>query len=334
METVTCILCGSTGGTARVIPSTGACNADIKDETFTLITCSCGFTYLNPRPTREEIKVYYPSEYYPPAELSSRTKVDRLFKRLSKVMKKGIREEFYGYPGTSRSWVVRLLRRIAFYPEYWHLRFAGRDILPFKGQGRLLDVGCGPGRLLQELRGQGWDVYGVDFSPVAVSRAQSVGLNVKEGDLLTAGFESNYFDVVNFSHSLEHVFDPVATLQEARRILKPGGRVLLFLPNAGSAEAALFGDWWVAWDPPRHLFHFDRRSSARLLELAGFQAVKTMTSTSKSSFLGSADCYFQYVAKSQRKHGSVLRHVAGVGCLVLGHLGYGGELKAMAEKPS
>jgi SAM-dependent methyltransferase len=334
METVACILCGSTDGKSRVVPYTGECNAEAKDKTFTLITCPCEFIYLNPRPTRDEIKAYYPSEYYPPAELSSRTHVDRFFKRLSKVMKKGIREEFYGYPATSRSRVARLLRCIALYPEYWHLRFAGRDILPFKGQGRLLDVGCGPGRLLQELRGQGWEVYGVDFSSVAVSRAQSVGLNVKEGDLLTAGFESNFFDVVIFSHSLEHVYDPVATLQEARRVLKPGGWVLLYLPNAGSAEARLFGEWWVAWDPPRHLFHFDKRSSARLLEMAGFRVVKTKTSTSKSSFLGSADCYSQHVVKSQRKHGSFLRHVAGVGCLVLGHLGYGGELKVMAEKPS
>ena len=334
METVVCILCGYTGGRARVVPYTGECNADAKDQTFTLITCPCGFTYLNPRPTREEITVYYPSEYYPPAELSSRTPVDRLFKRLSKVMKKGIREEFYGYPGKSRGWVARLLRRMVLYPEYWHLRFVGRDILLFKGQGRLLDVGCGPGRLLQELRGQGWDVYGVDFSSVAVSRAQSAGLNVKEGDLLTSGFENNFFDVVVFSHSLEHVYDPVATLREARRILRPGGRVLLYLPNAGSAEASLFGQWWVAWDPPRHLFHFDKHSSARLLEMAGFQVVKAKTSASKSSFLGSTDCYFRHVVKSQRKHGSFLRHAAGVGCLILGHLGYGGELKIMAEKPS
>ena len=333
METVTCILCGSTGGRTRVVPYTGECNADAKNQTFTLITCYCGFTYLNPRPTREEIKAYYPSEYYPPAELSSRTPVDRFFKRLSKTMKRGIREEFYGYPGASRSWVTRLLRRMVLYPEYWHLRFVGRDILPFKGQGRLLDVGCGPGRLLQELRGQGWDVHGVDFSSVAVSRAQSVGLNVKEGDLLTACFESDFFDVVIFSHSLEHVYDPVATLSEARRILKPGGWVLLYLPNVGSAEVALFGELWVAWDTPRHLFHFDKGSSARVLEMAGFLAAKAKTSTSKSSFLGSADRYFQDVVKSQRKHGSFLRHAAGVGCLVLGHLGYGGELKVVAEKP-
>ena len=56
---------------------------------------------------------------------------------------------------------------------------------------------------------------------------------------------------------------PSTGLHEARQILKPRGRVMLYLPNAGSAEAALFGDWWVAWDPPRHLFHFDYSESSR-----------------------------------------------------------------------
>lgn len=333
MEAVACIICGSTGGTTRVVPCTGNCDSN-KQQTFTLITCGCGFTYLSPRPTREEIKAYYPEEYYPPAELSHRKQVDRLFKRLSSFMKKGIREDFYGYPGEPRSWLVRVVRRFLLYPEYWHLRFVGRDILPFKGQGRLLDVGCGPGRLLQELRGHGWDVYGVDFSSVAVSRAQSVGLNVRQSDLLTAGFENNFFDVVLFSHSLEHVYDPIATLHEARRILRPGGSLLLYLPNAGSVEARLFGQWWIAWDPPRHLFHFNRRSVTRLLDKAGFGVVEIKTSTSKSSFLGSADCVYRNVLASRKRHGGVLRQTAGVGCLLLGHLGYGGELKVMAEKPS
>jgi len=333
MEAVACILCGSTGGTTRVVPCTGDCDAD-KQQTFTLVTCRCGFTYLSPRPTREEIKAYYPEEYYPSSELSQRKQVDRFFKRVSRFMKKGIREEFYGYPGEKRSWLARLVRRLLLYPEYWHLRFVGRDILPFNGQGRLLDVGCGPGRLLQELREHGWDVYGVDFSPVAVGRARSVGLNVRQGDLLTAGFESNFFDVVLFSHSLEHVFDPVATLREAHRILKPGGRLLLFLPNAGSTETALFGRWWIAWDPPRHLFHFNKHSVTRLLDKAGFGVVKVRTSTSKSSFLGSVDCVYRNVLASQKRHGGVLRQAAGVWCFLLGHLGYGGELKVVAEKPA
>lgn len=332
MEHVACLLCGAIEGTMRVVPCGG--EEDVANgQRFMLQTCRCGLIYLNPRPTKNDIAAYYPTEYYPPAELVQRKPVDRLVKRLSRALKKGIREEFYGYPGAPRRWWRRLVRRLVLYPEYWHLRLVGREILPFRGEGRLLDVGCGPGRLLQELRDQGWDVHGVDFSPVAVERARSVGLNVQHCDLLTAGFEKNYFDVVLFNHSLEHMFDPAATLREAFRVLKPGGAVMIYLPNAGSAEAALFGQWWVAWDPPRHLFHFTKQSLARMLEQVGFRAVTVRTSLGKSSFLGSVDRVYRHVLGSRRRHGSLLRHAAGLLCLVFGYFGYGSDLRAVAEKP-
>ncbi len=332
METVACLICGGTGGTSRVVPC-GGDDEILKGREFTLQACRCGFIYLNPRPPREEIGAYYPTEYYPPAELVQRKLADRLVKRLSRALKKGIREEFYGYPAERRSWLARACRRLMLFPEYAHLRLVGRDILLYRGGGRLLDVGCGPGRLLQELRDQGWDVHGLDFSPVAVERARSVGLDVRHSDLLTAGFKADYFDVVLFNHSLEHVYDPVATLREAFRILKPGGAVVVYLPNAGSAEAALFGRWWVAWDPPRHLYHFTKRSLARLLELAGYRAVSIGTSLGKSSFLGSVDRVYRHVLNSPRRHGSLMRHAANPLCLLFGHLGYGGDLRAVAEKP-
>jgi hypothetical protein len=82
------------------------------------------------------------------------------------------------------------------------------------------------------------------------------------------------------------------------------------------------------------LFHFNNGSVTRLLDKAGFGIVEIKTGTSKSSFLGSADCVYRNVLGSRKKHGGVLRHVAGIGCLLLGHLGYGGDLKVVAEKPS
>jgi SAM-dependent methyltransferase len=332
METLACLLCGTKGGTSMAVPC-GGDDEMLKGREFTVETCRCGFVYLNPRPTSEEIGSYYPTEYYPPAELVQRRSSDRLMKRLLRALKKGIREEFYGYPAARRSWWARACRRLLLFPEYVHLRLVGRDILPYRGTGRLLDVGCGPGRLLQELRDQGWDVHGLDFSAVAVERACSVGLDVRHGDLLTAGFKSDEFDVVLFNHSLEHVYDPAATLREALRILKPGGAVVVYLPNAGSAEAALFGRWWVVWDPPRHLYHFTKHTLARLLGQTGFRAVAIRTSVGKSSFLGSVDRVYRHVLNSSRRHGSLMRHAAGSLCLLFGHLGYGGDLRAIAEKP-
>lgn len=333
MESVGCELCGESDSSVKLVQRDINLGRET-EQTFTVVTCSsCGLNYLNPRPGRQEIHTYYPSEYYPLQERRERRSVDRLFKRVSKLLKKGISEEFYGYPGVRRTGIRRFLRRLVLYPEYWHLRLVGRDIVPFRGEGRILDVGSGPGWFLRELRAQGWDTYGVDFSSHAVEYAQRSGLNVKHGDLFDAAYKSDFFDVVLFNHSLEHMFNPLDMLKEAHRTLKPGGLLLIMIPNAGSFEARVFGKWWVHWDVPRHLFHFNKKTMALLLEKAGFQLMKIQDGLGRSSFLGSMDYVYKHVLRVQRKHGFLVRRLASWCCLLIGHLGSGSEMKVYAEKP-
>lgn len=337
MEFVNCILCDTADSKIAVMQRD--VNLGRGEEFFTLVRCDgCGLIYLNPRPTPLEIHAYYPTEYYPLEETRARKAIDRFFKRLSNVLKKGIMQEFYGYPeppGTRQSGLGRALRRLALFPEYWHLKFAGRDIIPFWGDGRILDVGCGPGKLMRVLRERGWDAYGVDFSPIAVEYAQSKhGLNVTLGDLFEAAYKNTFFDVVLFNHSLEHMYDPVETLCEAYRILKPGGLLLINIPNAGSFEARMFGKWWVQWDVPRHLFHFTKKTMARLLIKTGFRLAEIKDGVGTSFFLGSIDYIYKYVFQINGRHGKFMRHfVASPVCLLAGHLGYGSEMKVYAEKP-
>jgi len=337
VESATCVLCEATSSV--VVVAQRDINLDLGEEVFTLVRCEgCGLIYLNPRPTQAEIHAYYPKEYYPLENSREPRLVDQFFKHLSNPLKKGIMQEFYGYPeklGARRSSLGRVLRRLALFPEYWHLKFAGRDIIPFWGDGRILDVGCGPGKLMRVLRERGWDTYGLDFSPVAVDYARSKhGLNAILGDLFEAAYKDAFFDVVLFNHSLEHMYNPVETLCESYRILKPGGLLLIYIPNAGSFEARLFGKWWVQWDVPRHLFHFTKDTIARLLSKTGFRLSKIKTGVGSSFFLGSTDHLYKYVFQINGKHGKFMRHfVADPICLLAGHLGYGTEMKVYAEKP-
>ncbi len=337
MEYPACVLCGATA--SRDVVTQRDINLDRGAEFFTIVQCSgCELIYLKPRPTPDEIRAYYPTVYYTLESERKGKPIDRFFKRLSNKLKSGIMEEFYGYPGKQgvvRSSLARLARRLVLYPEYWHLRFVGRDILPFRGEGRILDVGCGTGKDLRSLRERGWDAYGVEFSPVAVEYAKrKYGLNVTLGDLASARYESKFFDVVFFNHSLEHMYDPLEILREAHRILKPKGLLVIHIPNAGSFEARLFRQWWVQWDVPRHLYHFTKRTMVKLLDMSGFKLLRIKDGLGSSFFLGSVDKVYKHVFHIEAKHGWILRHIiAGPGCLLAGHLGFGTEMKVYAEKP-
>jgi SAM-dependent methyltransferase len=78
-------------------------------------------------------------------------------------------------------------------------------------------------------------------------------------------------------HSLEHQFEPARVLAEVRRLLKPGGRLLLEVPNLGSRQARLGGSRWFHLDVPRHLLHFSRPTLAALLCGQGFEILRWST---------------------------------------------------------
>lgn len=333
MEVASCMLCQEPKSTERV--KQRDINLGLTDQLFTVVSCDgCGLLYLNPRPTAEEIHAYYPPEYYPLGGTVHRKAIDRVLKRFSKLLKKAIREEFYGYPTPSQAPFRSLLRRVLLYPEYLHLKISGRESIPFRGEGRILDVGCGPGKLLSDLRGHGWEVYGVDFSPVAVEYAKSQnGLDVRLGNIFQAGYQDRFFDVVMFNHSLEHIYNPLETLKEAHRILKPGGLLFISIPNAGGLEAKIFGKWWVHWDTPRHLYHFNTVTMAQLVARAGFRLETMKSGVGTSFFLGSVDAVYKYLLHRRNGHGAMMKHlVARPLCLLAGHLGYGTEMKVYAEK--
>ena len=149
--------------------------------------------------------------------------------------------------------------------------------------GRMLDVGCGSGALLQRMRIAGWEVEGVDFDEKAIDRAwREYGVAVRHGDLRAACYPDGSFDAVTMNHVIEHVHDPIALLAESRRILRPGGRLVVVTPNIASWGHARFGRNWRGLEPPRHLHLFSQKTLAETARRAGFARREVRTACARA----------------------------------------------------
>ena len=140
-------------------------------------------------------------------------------------------DEYYGQPGVKFHPVVeRLVRSIG----ARHIAFLSRGLVE---NARVLDVGCGRGVILGPLADRGFQVHGVEVSAEA-SRGVDPRAEIRiVSQLADAGYPDAFFDEVVIWHVLEHVADPKAMIEEARRILKPRGRLIVAVPNFSSAQA-------------------------------------------------------------------------------------------------
>jgi SAM-dependent methyltransferase len=124
--------------------------------------------------------------------------------------------------------------------------------------------------LLSGLANRGFEVHGFEISRVAIDGADPRA-RIQIGENLTeAVYPDEYFDEVILWHVLEHLPDPRETLQEIRRIVRPGGRLVVAVPNFSSFQAKWAGAAWFHLDLPRHLFHFPLETLRRLIEECGF----------------------------------------------------------------
>jgi SAM-dependent methyltransferase len=134
--------------------------------------------------------------------------------------------------------------------------------------GKLLDVGCGPGFFLSGVNDR-WEKYGVEISQFAAEHARKWG-KIHLGDIKSAGYADNFFDVVILHHVVEHLKEPVAALREVRRILKPNGKIILGTPDFDSGCARRFGKNYRLLNDPTHISLFSLDSMQRLLRDLGF----------------------------------------------------------------
>ena len=124
----------------------------------------------------------------------------------------------------------------------------------------LLDIGCGAGDFLNFCKNKGWEVSGVEPTEKAREISESkLGIKISS-DLSLDHFDDASFDVVTMWHVLEHRFDIMETVAELKRIVKPGGLIIIALPNYKSYDAKFYKQYWAAYDVPRHLFHFTKKT--------------------------------------------------------------------------
>lgn len=146
-------------------------------------------------------------------------------------------------------------------------------------RGRLLDVGCFEGQFLRVAQALGWQVVGTEISTMAASFArETCGLDVRIGALETLSLPAHSFDAVTFHDVVEHLPQPVHTLAEAARVLRPGGALYIWTPNFDSLTRRLFlGQQWGAVVFPWHLCYFTPATLTCAIEQAGFELVSITT---------------------------------------------------------
>ncbi|OGS22595.1 MAG: hypothetical protein A2252_03180 [Elusimicrobia bacterium RIFOXYA2_FULL_39_19] len=271
-----------------------------KNEYFEIAKCpSCGIIYTCPQISKDEIGKYYTGDYYSyqPFDTSSFISNSKSFKKkLTNLLKKAVLKEIYGYNVTDypQTPIIKpLLKFIAIIFQHQ----IGYYLPPFVGNGRVLDVGCGSGTLLYKLKELGFDTHGVEPSQKASEWSKEVGLNIKSCDLNEAKYPDNYFDIVNYSHVLEHLPDLFENLNETKRILKKGGLITIDVPNVSSLERIILGKYWLGWDPPRHYFHFTPEFLKNTLRKHGFNVVKELYPADPRKVIPTAPYLWDYLTK-------------------------------------
>lgn len=211
------------------------------DTFFTMHECeNCHAIYQFPRPTRTKMSDYYPSDY-----------------------------QQYTHALDEEKLIARLSRR-------YGLRKRGQVIIRQVQQGSILDVGCATGDFLSIMREfPGWDVFGIEPTHSALQYArQKVELPVVEGALNVAPFADQSFDAITMWDVLEHVYNPRQVLQNVERLLKPGGVFVVNHPNLDSLDRKLFGNMWLGYELPRHLYLFPGDLLKELMTHLGFEEVQ------------------------------------------------------------
>jgi 2-polyprenyl-3-methyl-5-hydroxy-6-metoxy-1,4-benzoquinol methylase len=205
-----------------------------------IVRCrACGLVFVNPQPTLEALR-----EYHAAGELMSQ-------------------DGWSSYFNHSQEQIC----------ELWKERFADVRRSKQASNVSLLDVGAGYGDFLHYASKEGWQVSGFEFSPaVAKISREKYGISLAVGDLFEMPFAKQSFDVITMWHVLEHLANPMAALRRLFQLLRPGGVLVLEVPNL---NCLVRKSYRVPMTVNLHLYHFSRETLSSLASAAGFKVLRT-----------------------------------------------------------
>ena len=234
----------------------------LTQEPFKILECKeCGLLYTTPRPNKDEIGRYYKSE------------------------------EYYSHQENKEGFIPKVYEKV----KSVNLKNKYSIAIEGKEKGKALDIGCGVGDFLHTMEQHGWDCTGVEPS----EDAKAIAKKRIKGQLQSSEEQENLpdssFDLITMWHVLEHVDDIRWQIQQLHRLCKPGGRIIIALPNYKSYDGQYYKAEWAAYDVPRHLNHFNKETLIKILEESGLRHVKT------EKLVWDA-YYISYMSEKYRKH--------------------------------
>lgn len=249
-----CDLCGSRNYKKFLLAE----DKNYQTGTYQYVKCrKCLLVWLQSRPAGKALQKHYPDNYRPYKKYQSANKLQKLIRIFIKSN--------------------RLISKILI-----------ADQLFFWPKQRILDVGPGSGYYLHILKEWGWNVTGLELNPKAVKMVKNSGFSeIYQGDMFTHQLPPNSFDVIRYSHVLEHVPSPKRELIQVKKLLKKNGKVLIIVPNIDSILFSLFKDYWYPLEAPRHFYQFSPKTLTRLLLDSGFHEIKITYSQPPHTFLWS-----------------------------------------------
>lgn len=205
---------------------------------------ACSLIFLNPRPPEIASSAFYDQAEY--------------------------------LPFSSAAIQKSLLSRVYAIARRYNLKWKRKAVSKIHRRGFLLDVGCGTGEFLHEMKQARWEVKGIERDPSAAEFAREhLQLDVISGGVEALEQIREKFDVITLWHVLEHLYHPKEALQRLKSLLGEQGVLIIAAPNIGGVDAKIYGRHWVALDAPRHVQHFTSRTLQDMAARSGLRVLRS-----------------------------------------------------------